>query len=556
MSKENEQIIVNPAYDYKKDEINFITQTKIDVLNLPVIHTVWIGAKYGGKTRPVVTRMLGMMVRNKDVYGLALKKYKLNATQRLHTAINNMSREIRLAGYDIPLVEKSIMKSILNLNPKNRDANQSIEYASLDDMDGLAGIEAPNLGLFGIVHLEEPVMSGDKEQPTEEEFDEMIKILMSSVNRSNAKYADIHGCQPYFPKYHYTMNAWDDHPLVTKAERHFPEDVFLNWCLGVSNWEKLTIDFIDANWDVIKQSLIDNNTSVVIDNKDSTAYVRNTMFANPSWASTEMVYNPSLPFTKAEQLENFWEKIKQTIIKKDYSGLAIYLGLKKQKSAGDKTYELGLLETGDTLAKIKKENWEILGTSQGWDVDVNRLLCNTPVVLARKHSLERGIEYKMFVLPQNEVKAYGDGGGRHIPNYAQAMQDITYRQLGEFTSILRGKQPQNGQFLYIDDNQGQWLHYFANDNLHIKGKAKKQGKWDILSRQNWLNQAMNSGFIMIDEKNKDLLLELKRSILTKSSDKRDESGGLNKYYDRINSMEYAIYPFHHWINFYLQESCA
>lgn len=537
-------------YDYKKDEINFITQTKIDVLNLPVVHTVWIGAKYGGKTRPVITRQLGMMLKNEHVYSLSLKKYKLNATNRLHTAINNMSREMRMKGFDIPRVDKSIMKSVLKIHDKNDD-NQSIEYASLDDLDGLAGIEAPNLGLFGIVHVEEPVMSGDKEQPSEEQWDELIDVLMSSVNRSNLTFAKNNNCQPFFPKYHYTMNAWDDHPLVTKAERYYPEDDFLNWCLGVDKWENLTYDFIDEHWDVIKENLTKNNTNWIVDKKTATAFVRNTMFANPTWADTELVFNPMLPYDRAEQLELFWEKIKDAIVQKDSSKLAIYLGLKKVKQDGDKTYQLGLLETGDTLETIKKDKWHIIGTSQGWDVDVNRLLCNTPVALGMRDTLQYGREYKLFVLPQHEISAYGDGGGKNIPNYAKSMKKITYDQSMEFYSMNKGQWAQNGNFLYIDDNQGQWLQYFLGDNLHIKGKAKKQGNWDILSRQNWLNQAINSGFIMIDDKNRQLLTELKRSVLTKSSDKRDESGGLNKYYDRINSMEYAIYPFHHWINFYL-----
>lgn len=114
--------------------------------------------------------MTGMLLTDKSMYGLALKKYKTNAASRLHTAIANMSIEIRSKGYQVPIMAKGISNTYMLKNKHIRDLNQSIEYASLDDMDGIAGIEAPNLGRFGIVHIEEPCMSGDKNIPTYEEF--------------------------------------------------------------------------------------------------------------------------------------------------------------------------------------------------------------------------------------------------------------------------------------------------------------------------------------------------------------------------------------------------
>lgn len=158
------------AYDYKVNEKDFITDTKIQVLNLPYKYIIWLGAKDGGKTRPVVTRMAGMMISDNSYYALALKKYKTNAATRLHTAIANMAREMRMTGYDVPVLQKGQSNSYLMKDLRYKDLNQTVEYASLDDMDGIAGIEAPNLGQFCIVHVEEPVMKGDKEQPTKEDF--------------------------------------------------------------------------------------------------------------------------------------------------------------------------------------------------------------------------------------------------------------------------------------------------------------------------------------------------------------------------------------------------
>lgn len=539
-------------YNYIEHESQFITQTKIDILNLPYKYVAWLGAKDGGKTRPVVTRLTGMVAYDKSIYGLALKKYKTNAAARLHTAVSNMAREMRMAGYDIPLVQKGLSNSSFLRDVKFRDNNQTIEYAALDDMDGIAGIEAPNLGQFGIVHIEEPVMKGDKEQPSPEDFWETIRVLESSVNRSNRRYAELNKTEIMFPTYHFTMNAWDDHPIVVEAEQVFPENDFLNFCLGIDNWETTSVEYLDENWEAIKKSLQENHTKAVAVKKDGKAFVRMTLFANPMWPSSEIVYNPKLEASKEEQIENFWNMIKGAIINKDYSLLAIFLGMKKQKSNENKTYQTSLLQTSDTVKQIKEEGWKIFGTSQGWDVDINRLFVDTPVVLAHKYSIYTGWEYKLFVLPQKEFLAGGDGGGRNIPIYKNNMVAITEETHNEFIKLTGNSKFELGSYLYIDDNQGQWLQYFLDDPIHMKGKAQKHGLWDIISRQNWLNQAINSGFIVIDEKNTKLIDEIKRSTLAQSSDKRDESGGLNKYYDRLNSMEYSVYPFSHWINEYIR----
>lgn len=543
-----------PKYDPKVNEIEFITAEKIAVLNLPYKYIFWLGAKDGGKTRPVVTRMTGMMLNDKHAYGLALKRYKTNAAIRLHTAISNMALEMRMAGYDIPLLQKGINNTYLVTDERFKDLCQTIEYASLDDMDGIAGIEAPQLGRFAMVHVEEPVTKTDKEQPTKEEFWETIAVLESSVNRSNRRHALQFNVEPEYPTYHFTMNAWDDHPIITEAEEVFPENDFLNKCLGVKDWTTMNMEEIDEQWEDMKTSLETNHTSVVGVKSESKAFVRMTMFANPQWQSSELVYNSKLELTKEEQLDNFWNKIKFAIEQKDYSSLAIYLGLKKQKSADNKTYQTTLMETGDTLKKIKEEGWQVIGTAQGWDVDINRLFVDTPVVLARKVSLLEGVKLKMFVLPQQQFPAFGDGGGRNIPIYRDKMVEITSETQNMLIKLKGKATADNGDFLYIDDNQGQWLQYFMDDYTMIPGKAKKQGDWAIIHRQNWLNQAINSGFIMIDEKNEQLIREIKMSVLASGSDKRDESSTLNKNYDRINSLEYAIYPFRYWINEFLRSS--
>ena len=169
--KNNNLTIGKTPYSVALHEKEFISPEKTEVLDLPYNYIVWIGAKYSGKTRPVLTRMLGMILEDNDTYGLALKKYKTNAAERLHTAISNMSIELRQKGYGVPLMKKGISKTVKLVNMKVAEANQTIEYSALDDSDAIAGIEAPNLGKFGIVHIEEPVERNDRgELPSASEF--------------------------------------------------------------------------------------------------------------------------------------------------------------------------------------------------------------------------------------------------------------------------------------------------------------------------------------------------------------------------------------------------
>ena len=149
-----------PSYTIE-DEKKFITADKIAILSHPAKYTHWIGSKDSGKTRPVVLRMIGHIESDKDAYGLALRKYKASAAVRLHTAVNNMALEIKFAGYKIPDYEKGVAQTYRMINVRSRSSNQTIEYESFDNANGLAGIEAPNLGYFPIVHIEEPVLIDD-----------------------------------------------------------------------------------------------------------------------------------------------------------------------------------------------------------------------------------------------------------------------------------------------------------------------------------------------------------------------------------------------------------
>lgn len=139
-----------PKYKLK-DEVNFISPDKVKINDHHAKRKIIVGAKDSGKTRPTALRMLGLVEEDKDNYGLALRKYKSGAVGRLYTSINNLALEIGFAGYNIDKYEKGVSQMYRMVNFRNKSENQSIEFASFDDANGLAGIEAPNLGKIPMV---------------------------------------------------------------------------------------------------------------------------------------------------------------------------------------------------------------------------------------------------------------------------------------------------------------------------------------------------------------------------------------------------------------------
>lgn len=110
------------------------------------------------------------METDKDAYSLDLKKYKQGGISRLHNALVNISIEARILGYDVPEYVSGMNISYRDVNKFDKKKNQTVEYSSFDDTNGLAGIEAPNLGYFATVHVEEPVLINDQgKTPTRSE---------------------------------------------------------------------------------------------------------------------------------------------------------------------------------------------------------------------------------------------------------------------------------------------------------------------------------------------------------------------------------------------------
>ena len=169
---------------------SWLTQSKTNLLNHPAKRKIFIGGKKTGKTRGTGLKMISLLMSNKDAYGLALKKYSGNATKRLHTNYSNLAIKLSRK-YNIPEFKKSTDRTYIlhNKSLAHISKNQSIEYASFENVSGLAGIEAPNAGYFALVHIEEPVEPNDSGKiPTQEEWDMAMDMVKDSVERANEEY--------------------------------------------------------------------------------------------------------------------------------------------------------------------------------------------------------------------------------------------------------------------------------------------------------------------------------------------------------------------------------
>ncbi|MCS5736374.1 hypothetical protein [Herbiconiux daphne] len=310
----------------------------------------------------------------------------------------------------------------------------------------------------------------------------------------------LYGVEVDTTKYYYTMNPWDDHPLIVYAESVFPEEDFLNY---------------------VKQDLFNNHTMVMVDQKLSRAIERTTKFANPVARIIDKTCYDLDIHTLAD-LEKKFDQIdieheiykKLGIIKKHFENhlrknngtiyaramnamnsnnsfeLAAILGLKFDGDGGNaKTYNTEKLETADTYALLKKST-EVSDLFMGWDIDHRRRLVLTPTVLAKRQLPSGKIIMNILTLPQVVIPTSGVGdAGERIDALSDQMivaMESVMRAYKESTSHIRnfvGKIK-----VSIDDNFRHYISILNKKTMSIATDyvfflAQKHGSWDIMHRQ-------------------------------------------------------------------------
>lgn len=543
------------------DRHKLISLDKIALLDHPATNKYWIGGKDGGKSRSVAVEMITAMENNWDTQGLALKKYKYGGIARLHTTYQNIALEIKALGYNIPNYEKGVSETY-RMTKALKQSNQMIEYSSFDDANGLAGIEAKNLGYFAVVHIEEPVLIDDEGKlPTANEWRAAMSTIKKSVARSNRKYMMM---KPHLPigatKYHYTMNPWDDHPIINDAEKIFPEDDFIQW---------------------VAKDYLKNHTKAVHHALSDSLYIRTTTLANPVINAIETLLRSVKVRTLGEwetldkskinfeetYLKEFgilepvvkahiqgydglaiWFQIEEAIRCKDSLMMASLLGLKYQGSSGNqKTWNMDYAKVGSADEILNSPYTTIKGLSVGWDIDLrkNRGLVATPIYYVElQNEWGEVLGQGAVVGKQRFVNTYGDAGNLKYSYWDEAIK--VNKEIRAYTEGLMGYENlDQGPIIYVDENKLDLIiEMRKHDSDFYKGvrKAVKHGRWDIENRQRAIQTALTRGFLYIDMYCGELLRTMKSSYIKEGSKKRDESGKNEKEYDYINSFEYAYYP--------------
>lgn len=541
----------------KADRHKFISKEAVAFLDHPAKKKSIIGGKGTGKNRIVATEMIAAMEENYRAHNIGLRKYKTNSADILHRSIANMALEIKNDGYDIPTYEAGQSKTY-RMVKKNKTENQEVLYGSFEGYDQIAGLEAPGLGYVENVLVDEPILQDERPDkiPSPESWKLINKSLKDTISRSAARFvSNFPGTKYKSTTYFYTMNPWGSHPHLDECERISPEADFREY---------------------VKKDLFNNHTTLVYSKEDDHLVMRATKFANPQINIMEKTMfelginnkdefkekahlidftadvfthnkvNEELFLTHLENEENVtvYTKAIRALEFNDAAELARVLGFKyEQESKDAKTYSLENLKLADT-DKIMKSADIVSRPFIAWDIDQKRggRFVFTPVWLATKGNLIQKVT-NIIVGKQVIINAplgVGDNGEK-IPYYfeqkAKIVEDFTNKFI---TSTNTTAMP----IMYVDDNSKHYVKMFAEQIPYVpvaSCKFKNKDGWRIVQRQNWLQLAIDSGLLIMDKDNHELLKSLKASYIREGADQRDESGGQAKLYDPINSMEYALY---------------
>ena len=528
----------------------YFSKSKMEIINHKARKKVVVGAKDAGKTILAVVLALALMEQDKHAYVMAARKYKTQSADKFHVLFTNASLELFLT-YDFKRsnYKRSLNKTIKMDNWKDQTKNQSIEYVSFDDPNGIAGAEAPNLGYYPLILIDDPVMLDDIGKiPTRKEWKASLSAIKDSIDRSNRKHKEVFKRDIDEPVYFLMMNLWDEnHPEVADANKHISDQELLAYVTGFTNITSKSAKWIEQNWQTIWTNMKKNHTLSIYNQATDTLYVKMTKLANP----------------KINQIADhtIQKEVKTALLNQDNFELARLLGMTYEGSTNiQKTYDLRHLEVADTLSKFKNEKWKNIGVSTGWDIDINEALWQTNIILASKkhpdqlnHPFET-IE-KLFVFPQNKVPAFGVGaiGENRTKTYMEAISNQTYKSFKDLQHFTNETKPKYGSFITIDDNFQTWLdgiYELLKDKINAcYSRAKKHKKqkanlsYDINTRIALLQELIDKKFIVIDKNCHQLLRDLNQSVRKVNGEGRDESSWKHKTYNTINSLEYSLYPF-------------
>lgn len=568
ISKKKKKVDGKKYFNTIESLSSMLDDTKIKILEHPATTKLLIGAKDSGKTHLVKVDEIYKMEKDPNASSIAARKYSTSAAKRLSASMAKTLVRIKQKGFAFKYSYKKSQNFMYRLSgsKQNMLENQSQEYVSFEDENGLAGIDVANGGYIATVHIEEPALKDDKgDTPTPTQWKGSIGVIKDSVNRTVRDYGDTN---PFFPPspttWWITMNDWDeDHPESLYAEKHSPRDKFLAENLGGMSPEVLLGNkaLILKHWDKIANALITKHTSIIYVKKDDKIVVRMTKFANPSIRE-----NPELQ-------KNILSSIQEALIDNDNFELARQMGMLYEGSDDDDfAYNIPdlnnqMIDTHQYIKKLQTKE-DIIGAEFGqqyilsrsimWDIDVNRRMTGTvtlitghlykPNPIAGSEVLMRNVRF--VTLPQIEIPAYGRGvKGAKLEGY--------YKSIATVTKQLIDKYPMDrnvfGSHYTMDDDQGTFMNGTARYldkileqkhkvdlNFHIQVKTGKLH--DTNARVLDTNTLLDEDVALIDKSNVDLKA-FWEGVRKDAKGKRKEQGKYEKLADYANSYEGSMFPY-------------
>lgn len=526
----------------------FLTIEKMEILNHPAKKKVLGGGREAGKTRIAIADTAATMSEDKHASAMSARKYKTLAADKFKTIFINFALEVKHSDYLVPEFKGSQNKILLMRDYKNVNNNSTVECVSFDDPNSISGAEAPNLGYYSHIIIDEPVLHNDTgKTPSRDEWAHSLKMIKRTVDRSNKRHKRIFNKAIPKPTTYVCMNLWDkNHPEVEDLNNHIPDDVFLNFMLGYKNVLSKSRKWREKNISKLWESVQKNTTMTIYNKATDTLYAKMSSFANPFYLDDEE--------TKNEAFKEF----KTSIINIDSNALASLLGLTFE-GYDDRTnvYDTRRWIAEDTIEKYgQNSGWEVKGISFGWDVDINIELVGTcTIVVQRKDIAKWGIEEKVLVLPQRIIpmdKSIGDHleANVHSSRIAKATNDLFNIVVTNFK--FKPQSRMLGKYFSVDVDDRHWLYYYRQELSHFwdgsidiakkhDNNSKPYYSWGINTRIKALQLMLDKDYIVFDKANQRLYNEVIRMTKKLDGTGRDESGYKHRLFNLLNSLEYALF---------------
>lgn len=546
-------------------EHKILTEEKIQIIEHPAQRKYIIGGKGGGKTLPMILDMIIYHENNPLGSSFAGRQHKESAAEKMGGYFERALNLLKWSGYKTRYpYEKKRNRFYAMKDKKNTMKNSYQAYFSLEDKNSTDGAAPENLGFYGILGVDEPIVLEDMLRadkiPDAIEWENAIEIIRSNLNRYNTAFMQRYPNAPLIKtREWYAMNDWGKHPLSIYIDSVFPQSAFIKTITGYKLEELL------GNRDLIKRlcksrdeddpdNILDsewadmwrNKTTVSVYNKDllddkDDLIVRITKFANPD-EQEPIRFIPSLI------------KLADGFINENWSKLAQIAGLQYRPRPDNELLVYNIDDfNNETLESMIDQGYLPTKLSYGVDIDSSRVFTITPAYEMIKENKSLNNTFKrnkvIFIDKQIELNAMGSGEFGEL-------HEIQAKQIGllikkHFLKAISNKTVDmylEKTYCIVDDNRKIYLKYIR-DTLKSSGiienfmGAVKQGHYEILERQDYFEESFKQKKLFNHIKNKSLEEDIRECVKpSANTPTRTTSGSIN-YLDRIDSAEYAVYPF-------------